>query len=174
MDQLNQNKSPRPQPILSAESLSKHAKKAQREGFHAARKARRSELVEDYVELIAELIGQEGVARPVDIARRLGVKQPTVSKNLARLKREGYILHERYRSIFLTDLGQDLAAICRARHRTIVSFLIALGLDKATAEQDAEGIEHHVSDQTLLAFKQFIDSNLMPMFEDPAKLPTVD
>ena len=147
---------------VGVQSLLKSASTTQQEGFHAAREARRSELAEDYVELIAELIDQKGLARPVDIAQRLGVKQPTVSKNLARLKRDGYILHERYRSIFLTDAGRTLASICRTRHRTIVSFLMALGLDKATAEQDAEGLEHHVSDRTLLAFKQFIDNHDLP------------
>ncbi len=140
-------------------SATEPVKTAQKEGFHAAREARRSELVEDYVELIAEIIEQEGMARPVDIAQRLGVKQPTVTKNLARLKRDGYISHERYRSIFLTDTGRELAAVCHARHRTIVSFLIALGLDEATAEQDAEGLEHHVSDKTLQAFNRFINKN---------------
>jgi len=130
----------------------------QREGFQAARNARRNELLEDYVELISDLIEQEGVARPVDIANRLGVKQPTVSKNLARLKREGYIHHERYRSIFLTESGVSLAAVCRKRHRIIVSFLLALGLSQATAEQDAEGLEHHVSDQTLRAFQHFVEN----------------
>ena len=124
--------------------------------FQAVRDAHRSEMVEDYVELIAELIEHAGEARPVDIAERLGVTQPTVTKNLARLKREGYIRRERYRSVFLTDEGLALAEICRKRHRLIVAFLLALGLDEATAEHDAEGIEHHVSEKTLTAFEQFL------------------
>jgi len=132
---------------------------SQVEGFQAVREARRSEIVEDYCELIAELMESNGAARPVDIARCLGVTQPTVSKNLARLKREGYISHERYRSVFLTESGTALARICRQRHRTVVAFLLALGLDQATAEQDAEGIEHHVSKHTLDAFERFV-SNL--------------
>lgn len=138
----------------SAEIKATHS---QAVGFEAVRQARRSEIVEDYVELIAELIEQNGAARPVDIARCLGVRQPTVSKNLTRLKRDGFILHERYRSVFLTSAGKELAEICRSRHRTVVSFLLALGLDEATAEQDAEGIEHHVSEHTLAAFKHFVE-----------------
>lgn len=129
----------------------------QADSFQAVRDAHRSEMVEDYVELIAELIEQRGEARPVDIAERLGVKQPTVSKNLARLKREGFIRRERYRSVFLTEAGQALADQCRKRHRLVVSFLLRLGLDEATAEQDAEGIEHHVSDRTLEVFRRFIE-----------------
>ena len=130
---------------------------AQADGFQAVRDAHQSEMAEDYVELIAELIESNGEARPVDISARLGVTQPTVSKNLARLKAAGLVSHERYRSVFLTDAGGALAAHCRQRHRTVVAFLMALGLDEETAELDAEGIEHHVSDATLDAFSRFIE-----------------
>lgn len=125
------------------------------DGYQAVREAHRSEIVEDYVELIADLIQETGEARPVDIATRMGVTQPTVSKNLARLKREGFITHERYRSVFLTDEGRELAESCRHRHQIVLDFLIALGLDPEIAEQDAEGIEHHVSEQTLRLFEAF-------------------
>ena len=128
----------------------------QADTFQAVREAHRSEIVEDYVELVAELIEQTGEARPVDIAERLGVKQPTVSKNLTRLKREGFVCRERYRSVFLTEEGQALADFCRKRHRLVVAFLLALGLDEPTAEHDAEGIEHHVSERTLRAFTAFV------------------
>jgi len=123
------------------------------EGFQAVRDAHRSEIAEDYVELIQELIEQTGEARPVDIADRMGVRQPTVTKNLSRLQRDGLIHRERYRSVFLTGNGLALAEICRERHRVVVAFLMSLGLDRDTAEQDAEGIEHHVSDRTLAAFR---------------------
>jgi len=123
------------------------------EGFQAVRDAHRSEIAEDYVELIHELMEQTGEARPVDIADRIGVRQPTVAKNLARLQREGLIRRERYRSVFLTESGLALAVACRERHRIVVAFLMSLGLDRDTARQDAEGIEHHVSDRTLAAFR---------------------
>lgn len=132
---------------------------AQADGFQATRQAHESEMAEDYVELIADLIDQHGEARPVDIAERQGVKAPTVSKNLARLERSGLVRRKRYRSVFLTDDGNALAERCRARHRTVVAFLRALGLDEATSELDAEGIEHHVSDATLAAFERFIESS---------------
>lgn len=125
------------------------------DGFQAVRDAHRSEIVEDYVELIADLIAETGEARPVDIATRMGVTQPTVSKNLARLKREGFITRERYRSVFLTDAGRVLAEDCRRRHQIVLGFLLALGLDPEIAEQDAEGIEHHVSRETLALFEAF-------------------
>lgn len=125
--------------------------------FQAVREARRSELAEDYVELIAELIGLYGEARPVEIATRLGVTAPTVAKSLDRLAREGLVSRARYRSVFLTDQGRALAAECAARHDIVVRFLVRLGLDAETAEQDAEGIEHHVSARTLALFRAFAD-----------------
>lgn len=125
--------------------------------FQAVRDAHRSELAEDYVELIAELTETLGEARPVDIAARMGVTAPTVAKVLDRLAREGLVARARYRSVFLTPDGAALAATCRQRHETVVQFLIRLGLDAETAETDAEGIEHHVSERTLALFKAFVD-----------------
>ena len=130
---------------------------ARAEAFQGVREARRNELAEDYVELIADLIHEQGEARPVDIAARLGVRAPTVTKALARLAREGLITRAKYRSVFLTDEGRTLAKECRNRHEIVLRFLIRLGLDAETAELDAEGIEHHVSERTLALFKSYAD-----------------
>ncbi|MBU4527538.1 MAG: manganese-binding transcriptional regulator MntR [Hoeflea sp.] len=131
------------------------APEAQANGFATVREARRNELAEDYVELIADLIHQYGEARPVDIAERFGVRAPTVTKTLNRLAREGLITREKYRSVFLTEAGRTLAQECRRRHEIVLRFLIRLGLDPETAERDAEGIEHHVSEQTLALFESY-------------------
>ncbi len=125
--------------------------------FQAVREAHRNELAEDYVELIAELTTTLGEARPVDIAARMGVTAPTVAKSLDRLTRDGLVARARYRSVFLTEEGAALAETCRQRHEIVVRFLVTLGLDPAVAEQDAEGIEHHVSDRTLALFKDFLN-----------------
>ena len=132
---------------------------SQANGFESVRLAHQSEVAEDYVELIAELIEKNGEARPVDIAKRFGVSQPTVTKNIARLKRDGLVRHDPYRSVFLTSVGQELAEACRKRHRIVVAFLISIGINSEIAEHDAEGIEHHVSDETLEAFTTFISQN---------------
>ncbi|GJD51989.1 Transcriptional regulator MntR [Methylobacterium crusticola] len=124
-------------------------------GFRQVREARRLELVEDYVELIADLIGDGGEARQVDIAARLGVAQPTVAKMLKRLAEEGLVQQRPYRGVFLTEAGRALAAEARERHRIVESFLIALGVSPHVARCDAEGIEHHVSRETLEAFRRF-------------------
>lgn len=126
------------------------------ESFRQVREARRAELVEDYVELISDLLADGGEARQVDIAARLGVAQPTVAKTLKRLARDGWVVQKPYRGVFLTPQGEALAVSSRERHRTVEQFLLALGIDEATARRDAEGIEHHVSDATLAAFAAFV------------------
>jgi DtxR family manganese transport transcriptional regulator len=122
----------------------------------SAREARASALLQDYVELIDDLLAAEGEARPTDIARRLGVSHATAIKAIARLKREGLAHSRPYRGVFLTEEGQALAARCRARHRLVVDVLLALGVPPDVAEHDAEGIEHHVSEAALDAFRRFL------------------
>lgn len=114
------------------------------------------ELAQDYVELIDQLIRDTGEARAVDLAKRLGVTHVTVVRTIARLKDEGLVKSEPYRSIFLTDEGRRLAAQARQRHGTVVQFLLQLGVPKDVADADAEGIEHHVSRKTLEAMRRFI------------------
>src|SRR5882762_9057679 len=124
------------------------------EGFRQARRARQSALVEDYVELIADLIEDGQEARQVDIAARLGVSQPTVAKMLARLATKGLVSRKPYRGVFLTEEGRRVAYQSRARHRTVEDFLLSLGVSAETARLDAEGIEHYVSRETLKAFRK--------------------
>ncbi len=126
------------------------------ESFRVAREARRVELIEDYVELIDDLITDTGEARQVDIAARLGVAQPTVARMLKRLSGEGWVVQRPYRGIFLTESGKALADESRCRHRLVEDFLLALGVGPETARQDAEGIEHHVSAETMEAFRRFL------------------
>jgi DtxR family manganese transport transcriptional regulator len=115
-------------------------------------------LLEDYAELIADLLAGEGEARPTDIARRLGVSHATAIKTIARLKRAGLATARPYRGVFLTEKGQALADRVRMRHRVVVDLLRAIGVPTESAESDAEGIEHHVSEVTLKAVAQFLKS----------------
>lgn len=125
--------------------------------FDRIRTDHRAEIAEDYVELIDDLIQAKGEARATDLADRLGVSHATVNNTVAKLKRAGLVDSEPYRAIFLTDDGRDLAERAKARHRTVVAFLVAIGVDAQTAHQDAEGIEHHVSDETLAAMARFLE-----------------
>ena len=113
-----------------------------------------TETAQDYVEAIADLGASCGEARAVDLARRLGVTHVTVIRTLARLKRDGYVSTRPYRSIFLTEKGFRLAEESRRRHEIVVAFLRSLGVPEEIAQTDAEGIEHHVSPETLAAFKR--------------------
>ncbi|MBS1702038.1 MAG: manganese-binding transcriptional regulator MntR [Armatimonadetes bacterium] len=127
------------------------------QNFAQTREAHRTELAEDYVEVILDLSDEHGEARLVDIAKRLGVAHPTVSKALKKLEQEGLVVLKPYRALKLTDEGEELAKRCRQRHQTVVAFLLALGVDPITAEIEAEGIEHHVGEGTLGLMARFTD-----------------
>jgi DtxR family manganese transport transcriptional regulator len=141
-------------PIRPASTLPEEPTQASR--FGKARSAQSGALLEDYVELISDLLTSDGEARPIDIARRLGVAHATAIKTIGRLKREGLAVAKPYRGVFLTETGESLASRVRARHRVVVDLLLAVGVPFESAESDAEGIEHHVSDATLEAFARFL------------------
>lgn len=126
----------------------------QADNFRRLRRDHAVEIAQDYVEVIADLAASVGEARVVDVARRLGVTHVTVNRTLARLQRAGYVSTRPYRAISLTDPGRRLAAECKRRHETVVAFLRSLGVSAKVAEMDAEGIEHHVSPETLAAFER--------------------
>lgn len=147
--------------MLRARPATESADTMPPEGSHAARfrktrVAHSAALYEDYVELIADLLESAGEARVTDIARRLGVSHATVNKSVNRMKREGLATARPYRGVFLTEAGTALAARVRARHRLVVDLLLAVGVPREDAEQDAEGIEHYVSEAALRAFERFL------------------
>jgi DtxR family transcriptional regulator, manganese transport regulator len=124
--------------------------------FKRTRADHQAEISNDYVELIAELIDEKGEARGTDIAMRLGVANATVVKTMKRLTDQGLVTQEPYRAIFLTGDGWKMADDGRRKHQIVESFLLALGVSEATARIDAEGIEHHVSAETLKAMARFV------------------
>jgi DtxR family manganese transport transcriptional regulator len=124
--------------------------------FERTRQDHSLETAEDYVELIQKLTEELGEARAVDLAERLSVSPVTVGKTIKRLVREGYVTSEPYRSIFLTPKGKKLAQEAERRHKVVLDFLVAIGVPAKTAEIDAEGIEHHVSEKTLDAMRRFL------------------
>jgi DtxR family manganese transport transcriptional regulator len=121
------------------------------------REAHASEQAEDYVEAIAELLDSGGRARVADLKHIFGVSHVTVSKTVARLVRDGLASSPRRGAIDLTPAGRNLAQHCAARHGIVLRFLRALGLDEASAQLDAEGIEHHVGPRTLELFERFAE-----------------
>ncbi len=123
--------------------------------FKKVRDAHKTENTEDYLEIIADLLITIGEARIVDIANKLDIAQATANKTIQRLQNQGFVKKKPYRSIFLTLKGQEVASISKKRHIIVLTFLKNLGLDNKTAEADAEGIEHHVSQKTLKKMDQF-------------------
>jgi DtxR family manganese transport transcriptional regulator len=114
-----------------------------------------SELAEDYVEAIAEQIDVSGSCRAVDLAQRFAVSHVSVNRAVARLRRDGWITTEPYGPIYLTEAGQRLARASKRRHEIVFEFLRAIGVSEEAARADTEGIEHHVSEETLRAMKRF-------------------
>jgi DtxR family manganese transport transcriptional regulator len=139
-----------------ARSTNEHSPAEQADNFRRSRRDRALETAQDYVEAIADLTAEQGEARVVDLARRLGVTHVTVNRTLARLKKIGFVNAKPYRAIFLTDAGNKLAVECKQRHETVAAFLRSLGVSEKTSEMDAEGIEHHVSPETLAAFERLL------------------
>jgi len=114
-----------------------------------------TELTQDYVEAIAELEKQNGECRVRDLARHFEVSHVTVNRTIARLKRDGFAHTEPYGPVKLTDKGRQLAEFSRSRHDIVFRFLLALGVSPDTAAVDSEGIEHHVSEETLQLMASF-------------------
>lgn len=118
----------------------------------------RTELAEDYVEAIHDIIEAQGTCRAVDLARQFQVSHVTVNRTIGRLERDGYVTTAPYAPIELTKEGQRLANASRRRHAVVNQFLLAIGVSATTAAVDSEGIEHHVSPETLEAMRVFVDS----------------
>jgi len=113
--------------------------------------------VEDYLEVVYELIQRKGYARPSDIAERLDVKLPSVTNMLQKLHGMRLIVYERYRGLTLTDKGEEIARFSQQKHTAIIKFLQILGVTEKIAKSDAEGIEHHVHKETLNRIERFVD-----------------
>ena len=112
--------------------------------------------VEDYLEKILELIDTKGYARVADIAEGLKIAQPSVSNMMRRLDEKGLLKYEKYRGMTLTEEGEKVARRIIKRHGLLEEFLDLVGIDKETAYNDVEGMEHHISPQTLRAIEQLV------------------
>ena len=127
-----------------------------RNDFERIRSDHRSEVTEDYLEAIADFEQRIGRCRGADLAQFFSVSHATVTQTLARLRAAGLVKSEPYGPVGLTRKGRALAKKSRERHEIVFSFLCAIGVSKSVAAADAEGIEHHVSDETLDCFRRVI------------------
>jgi Mn-dependent DtxR family transcriptional regulator len=108
-----------------------------------------SQSAEDYLERIYALIEEKGYARVVDIASSLKVKQASVTSMVQKLAELGFLNYEKYRGLVLTEKGRTVACRIKKRHQTLARFFSLFGLDEQTQQQDIEGIEHHLSAETV-------------------------
>ena len=116
----------------------------------------RTPRMEDYLEVIYELIQQKGYATTGDISTYLNVSAPSVTKMVQRLRDTDYLIYERYKGLSLTEKGMDVARGIRQRHGILTEFLIILGVDEGAAHRDAEGIEHYLEPKTLERLERFV------------------
>lgn len=121
--------------------------------MHALNQSARqgSRAQEDYLEQIHNLIDEKGYARVVDVAKNLGLAQASVTNMMQRLDADGLVNYEKYRGVVLTSEGEEIALAIIRRHQSLETFLGLFGLDDATIYEDVEGMEHHISPETLAA-----------------------
>jgi Mn-dependent DtxR family transcriptional regulator len=121
-----------------------------------------SQSAEDYLERIHELIEEKGYARVVDIASSLQVRQASVTSMVQKLGEAGYLNYEKYRGLVLTHKGREVARRIQRRHETLSRFFSLLGIDADVQRSDIEGIEHHLSPETLAMLAdlaEFLEQN---------------
>jgi DtxR family manganese transport transcriptional regulator len=125
--------------------------------FRRTRHDHANETAEDYVEAVAQIEAEFGACRGADLARLFEVSHVTVTKTIARLKEEGLVDTRPYGPITLTPRGRRMARESQQRHDLVFAFLRAIGVSDETARIDAEGIEHHVSKETLKCFERVVE-----------------
>ena len=113
--------------------------------------------LEDYLEAIYSLFEEKGYASSVDISDRLRVRPPTVTSMVQKLAKKGYLIHEPYRGMRLTESGEKLARSVVSRHHAISEFLSMLGVEENVAYEDTEGIEHHIQPVTLRKIERLVE-----------------
>lgn len=123
---------------------------------HQSEKTRSSTRMEDYLEIISELVELKGYATTLDISRYMHVSAPSVTKMLQRLDEGGFLEYEKYHGINLTNKGKQIAEGIRQKHGILLEFFEILGISFDTANQDTEGIEHHLNPKTIKQLRKFI------------------
>ena len=123
---------------------------------HKVERTKSSSRMEDYLEIISELVELKGYATTLDISRYMNVSAPSVTKMLQRLDESGFLEYEKYHGINLTGKGTQVAEGIRQKHGILVEFFEILGIEYDTANQDTEGIEHHLNPKTIKQLRKFI------------------
>ena len=112
--------------------------------------------MEDYLEVISELVEMKGYATTLDVSRYMNVSAPSVTKLLKKLDERGYLEYEKYHGINLTKKGNQIANTVKQKHSILLEFFEILGIGTDIANQDAEGIEHHLNPKTIKQLRKFV------------------
>ena len=112
---------------------------------------------EMYIESIYVLNKKLGNVRSIDVCEYLGYSKPSVSRAMSLLKKGGFVIMDRDGYLSLTDAGRDVAEKMYQRHTILSDLLMRLGVDEATAVEDACKIEHHISDESFNAIKKYLE-----------------
>ena len=123
---------------------------------HKIKKVSSTTREEDYLEVIAELVELKGYATTLDVSRFMNVSPPSVTKMLQKLDEKKYLEYEKYHGINLTNMGKQVADGIRRKHSTLLEFFEILGIGKEIANQDTEGLEHHLNDRTIRQLRKYI------------------
>lgn len=126
--------------------------------------------MEDYLEVISELVEIKGHASPIDISNYMHVSPPSVTKMLQRLDSDGFLKYTKYHGLKLTNKGKNVAHDIRQKHSVLLEFFEVIGVDLATANNDAEGIEHHLNPKTMKQLRKFVvylksDPSLLRLYD---------
>ena len=121
-----------------------------------SRIGRVSSRIEDFLEIIVELEDRNGEARGADIASHLAISRPTVVRMLSKMAKDGWIEQVPYRPVKLCPKGREHAEWMRERHSILFRFLRNLGIEETTAHHETEGIEHHLSEDTVRQIEKMV------------------
>lgn len=115
---------------------------------------------EMYLETILVLSGKLPAVRSLDVAESMGYSKPSVSRAVGLLRDAGYLMVDADGYLYLTESGMGIASKIYERHTVLTKMLVSLGVDEATATEDACKMEHDISDKSLNAIKAFMEKNL--------------
>ena len=127
----------------------KNSRLASIRGANNTKRPRCTYRMEDYLEIIYELVQHKGYATLADVAEYLNVRPPSVTTMMRRLDQNGLLNYEKYRGIQLTERGVDIAMVMHQRHSVVSEFLKIIGVSDRIANIDAERMEHHLHPQTM-------------------------
>jgi Mn-dependent DtxR family transcriptional regulator len=125
--------------------------------------------MEDYLEKIYKLIDEKGYARVSDIAEGLEVHPSSVTKMIQKLDKDNYLVYEKYRGLILTSKGKKLGKRLLDRHKLLEEFLQIIGVQEENIYRDVEGIEHHLSADSIAC----IGTLLEYFTREPSRLETL-